>query len=374
MRSLPIQFALAAMLALTASASHAFDNEGQLVAPTREETFSKRIHERPGSFGRVLLSSKGPSSVALELQSRPGCAEAVRRVYAKGKSLYSKTIDEAATKLADFPKQSGSKDNFYHHFTQSEAFMNSFTTRDGFEKIFLFLRSRDMSPMSNWMRVFYVAEDPDTVRHWAPFEIKFTMSDEARMVELKGPLWDKALQEIGEKYPDVGRTCGTYSDVNQRDTHGSFRYHPLAFMIGEDSGIDAIEYNQGGRWFQMLAPDALIDAKAMGRTGGNARGNYWSTPTTPDYSFVEQPLIGIQSVTWGDKDVTEKAAAFADGKSSLEYKVSHYYAGLKDAQKGAFKMSWNCFKGGEPSLPVGPVKVVEFQEAAEGKEFPLHCN
>ncbi len=360
-----------------------------------------KIMKRKGSYRNIILSVLGKSIVDDLNSYRPNCGSTVKEIYAQGNTLYSKVIDEATIRLSDFPLNTGTWHSDFSHFTPSENFMNSFNTSHEklvsnviYEGMFTYIRGRDSIGHGNWLRQFFVSEDPETIRFWAPYEIKFDMNPDARLVQLQDPnmlkissgtkfihprdLWIWALDEIGSKYPEVKRACGTKLELDMHDSYGWIHYSPLSFIIAEDSGVDVIEYLQGGRWFMVLSPNAFSGARPNGETGGNRRhtptGRY-ANPTV-DASLIDTPLISVLSAQVGEKDVKKQAASFANGKISVTYSVDAKYLGLDkmDLLDNDFSISWKCFKGGRPEDPMTNVKIMTIPKDSQNKKFLMDCS
>ncbi len=349
----------------------------------REKEIQTELKSHFASFRELLLSEKGGTYILDDLSMKhPGCGEEVKRIYQTGGSLYSKTIDEAAIPLGKHEVRSGVKDETFYHFTTSADFMKIFEApheellKNGkYEEIFGFIRTRAQFYPQNWGRVFYIAEDINSIRHWAPYGIEFRMSLKARVLDWNEPLFNRALEELGARHPQLAALCGTKVDTQMVDHHATVTFHTLLYPMAEDSGIDLIDH-QKGVWFQLVSPRALIGAKALGAIGGNMRGTSFSGRTGEKFNptVLDGSVISIISAKFAGRDVTQQAADFANGKGEVEFKIkASRFGGLEPGQIASFEIAWRCLKNGDTKRPVGTDRTLKFDQDADGKLFPLSC-
>ena len=355
----------------------------------REKSIQSHLEQRTGSFRRIILSAVGQNLIHELSDRHPGCGEAVREVYATGGSLYSRRLDAAATRLGDVPFASGVQDNIFYHYTQNKSFMKSLDEsaeeiqkNQAYEKIFIYLRAHQKPGTSygNWSRIFYMSEDPDTIRNFAPFCVEFKMNMEARVVELESKLFSSAIREVGDRHPEVLDKCGSEMDQSGRDTYSTVYWNSLNFLMAEDSGLDAIDY-QFHHWFQILNPDMILSSRALGRVGGNARAASQS-PEVDDpekiYAEVNKPIISVVSVVYGlssTEKPTQNAKDYLEGKTFAHYKISSKFLGNPEPRDNKdFKITWKCISAGDLQHPVGPEKTISVPGTeSEGKIIEISC-
>ena len=396
-------------LGFAASLAFVFASSALATSLTPEQTaravkFRAAAAARISSYRNVILTSAGGPLIESLSSNRPGCGEVVRRIYKANGSLYSPIIDSTATLLKDFPKFSKKQDDVYYHVTNSESYMNAFKDfgpaskrlgrQNPFERTLLFNRTRPARPVyhDGWERVMYVAESLETISFFSTFGIELEVSPDARMVDLNQKNWERALAELGERFPELAKKCGTKFDTSLQDMYATVNFHALVWLVAEDSGIDAMEYFQGGRWFQMLTPEVFVSAKTLGVVGGRNNGVTYDDQKKLDLGILDVPVISVRSAFFGkkvaknekDTDVTAAAADFVDGKVEVtRYKPSAKYLG--DPAPGVakdFDITWDCLRGGQASRKVGVThtlhvpaedvekKTVSISCASEGVQFP----
>jgi hypothetical protein len=111
-----------------------------------------------------------------------------------------------------------------------------------------------------WHRNFYVGKSLKSVtdiskEHYPLFE--FDIDAKVWALPYDENIWQHALEEVAKKYPELKKVSKMQLCYVAGDKYGTVHYHPLQFVIAEESGISVMDYGQRGLWFQVIRPEAL---------------------------------------------------------------------------------------------------------------------
>jgi hypothetical protein len=111
-----------------------------------------------------------------------------------------------------------------------------------------------------WHRNFYVGRSLESVTEISKKDcphFEFDIDGKVWALPYQEDLWQQALDEVATKYPQLKNVAKLESSYTARDKYGTVQYHPLQFVIAEESGISLMDYGQKGLWFQVIRPEAL---------------------------------------------------------------------------------------------------------------------
>lgn len=231
------------------------------------------VAKRTYSFRKMLLDPKMSANMQGELGA--ACVASVNKITRSGRSLASRILANSATPLGQVRVHTGVQDNLFYHWTSSDGLFALFKLRELngdeasarakkeniYEQMFYFLRTRSADMYQFWRRVFYVAEDTKSSGFLGSNLLEFTLDPKSKTVVYNLPTWQASMDEVAEKYPELAQTCKMNLDWKLTDTFGSLMFSNMFFIVAEDSGITVIEFNQGGRWFQILGSEPFVSLK-----------------------------------------------------------------------------------------------------------------
>lgn len=117
-----------------------------------------------------------------------------------------------------------------------------------------------------WLRSFYVSREIQSIRLIAPDNtpvIEFFFAASAWTLPFCENLWQEALEEVTVRLPELSLLGELSLDLLAADKYATVRYHPLLYIIAEESEISFIDYGQHGLWYQTLAPAQLLGVRLV---------------------------------------------------------------------------------------------------------------
>ncbi len=111
-----------------------------------------------------------------------------------------------------------------------------------------------------WHRNFYVGRSLESVTEISQHDyphFEFDIDGKVWALPYQENIWKQALDEVATKYPQLKNVTKLEPYYMAGDKHRTVYYHPLQFVIAEESGISLMDYGQKGLWFQVIRPEAL---------------------------------------------------------------------------------------------------------------------
>ena len=108
-----------------------------------------------------------------------------------------------------------------------------------------------------WLRSFYVGISVPSVLDICPNDcdvLEFHLDPEAWALAYEHKLWEAAIEEIEERFPKLRSHTPLRLSYVAPDKHQKVFYHPLQFIIAEESNISLLDYGQKRLWFQVIMP------------------------------------------------------------------------------------------------------------------------
>lgn len=244
------------------------------------------MYGSPYTFRDLICHPQQGEFVRQELGET--CANAIVEIFSSGRSLASEALLGRRIRVRELiPPASSGQVNVYHAARWGdrglvELFELNGDLQDGrellemevnerareegrFGQMFSYLRANRKLDANNithhwaglWLRSFYVGRSVPSVLDICPSDcdvLEFNLDPEAWALEHDQKLWEAAIGEIGERFPHLHSHTSMRLSHVAPDKHQKVCYHPLQFIIAEESGISLLDYGQKGLWFQIINP------------------------------------------------------------------------------------------------------------------------
>ena len=216
------------------------------------------------------------------------CLRFIKDIYGSGKNFRSQVLEKQLYPLKNEKFLSGIHERWFFHYTRSDSMVVSLkeafkkNSPSALDEFYIHTRTHARDTLT-WFTNLFLAEDPVSSSSFGSRQVRLDLFKGSKVLRPTADIWQKAYDEIVEKYPEAKRICPLmgYPMASGFDGYGERAvYSSLSMLMAEDSGVDLISYGYGstksatmlcrdapansvcGRWYQIINPTIIFSVGA----------------------------------------------------------------------------------------------------------------